>query len=405
MNQSENACARGVGIEAIHAYMGPAFLDVRTLFEKRDLNLDRFDNLMMHQKAVGLPCGDPVTNGVNAAKPIIDALSEEEKGRIEWLVTGTESGVDFGKAVATYCHDQLGLPKTCRLFETKQACYAGTAALQMMVGVVASGVSPGAKGLVIATDVALGIAGTEAQGEAGLDNYAEPSTGTGAVAMLVSDRPKLMAFDLGAYGLHSYEVCDTCRPVVGYETGDSDLSLLSYMDCVQGAYADYQQRVEGADIQETFDYLGFHTPFAGLVKSAHRKLMHKFRRAAPDEIAADFTRRVAPSLKYCTRVGNVYSATTYLALCGLIDQAEPGSRHRIGLFSYGSGCSSEFFSGVLAADAGDKLRQLDMDSALERRYELSFEEYVELMELNSQWGFGVQEKEVDFDSFAVARSH
>ena len=34
---------------------------------------------MMVNKSVALPCEDPVTNGVNAAKPIIDLLSEEEK--------------------------------------------------------------------------------------------------------------------------------------------------------------------------------------------------------------------------------------------------------------------------------------------------------------------------------------
>ena len=84
-----------IGIEAIHAYMGAACVDVRTLFDKRGLNIERFDNLMMEQKAVGLPCEDPVTNAVNAAKPIVDALSPEEKNRIEWVVTGGESGLDF----------------------------------------------------------------------------------------------------------------------------------------------------------------------------------------------------------------------------------------------------------------------------------------------------------------------
>jgi polyketide biosynthesis 3-hydroxy-3-methylglutaryl-CoA synthase-like enzyme PksG len=87
-----------VGIEAINIYGGPAVLDVRTLFEARELNLERFDNLMMEKKSVGLPCEDPVTNGVNAAKPIIDGLSEDEKKRIELVIASTESGLDFGKS-------------------------------------------------------------------------------------------------------------------------------------------------------------------------------------------------------------------------------------------------------------------------------------------------------------------
>ncbi len=389
-----------VGIEAVHAYMGGASVDVRTLFEKRGLNVERFDNLMMREKAVGLPWEDPVTNAVNAAKPIIDALSDEEKARIEWVITGSESGLDFGKSLSTYVHDILGLPKNCRLFETKQACYAGTAALQTVVGALASGMSPGGKALVIATDIDEFAISSEARVEGVTqENYAEPSSGTGAVAVLLSNRPRLFAFDVGAYGLHSFEVMDTFRPTPGETFGDPDLSLLSYMDCAVGAFGDYQDRVEGADYRQTFDYLAFHTPFGGMVKGTHRKLMRKYAKAKPAESEEDFKRRVAPSLHYCERVGNVYSATTFLALCGVIDQALPGRRHRVGLFSYGSGCSSEFYSGVMAADAGDKLRTLGMNEALERRYALSFDEYESLIGASQSAAFGTKSAKISVEPF------
>lgn len=68
-----------VGIEALNAYIGQTSLDIRMLFQKRNLDLSRFDNLMMEKKTVGLSCEDPVSNAVNAAKPVIDSLSEEEK--------------------------------------------------------------------------------------------------------------------------------------------------------------------------------------------------------------------------------------------------------------------------------------------------------------------------------------
>ena len=121
-----------VGIESINAFCGQASLDIRMLFEARDLDLERFNNLMMVEKSVGLPCEDAVTNAVNAAKPIVDALSEEERSRIELIITATESGVDFGKSLSTYIHDYLGLGRKCRLFELKQASYGGTAGLQIL---------------------------------------------------------------------------------------------------------------------------------------------------------------------------------------------------------------------------------------------------------------------------------
>ena len=58
-----------VGIEAINAYVGTAYVGVNELFERRGLSRPRFDNLMMAQRSVALPCEDPVTNGTNAAKP------------------------------------------------------------------------------------------------------------------------------------------------------------------------------------------------------------------------------------------------------------------------------------------------------------------------------------------------
>lgn len=379
-----------VGIEALNVYGGQAFLDIRTLFKARGLDLARFDNLMMNKKAVGLPCEDPVTNAVNAAKPIIVALSEAEKNRIELIITATESGLDFGKSLSTYIHAGLGLSRRCRLFEVKQACYGGTAALQMAANFIAAQVSPGAKALVIATDVARAAVKL---------TYAEPAQGTAAVAMLISQQPTIMELDLGANGYHSYEVMDTCRPEPEVETGDPDLSLLSYLDCLEQSFKSYTERVDGADFQTTFDYLAFHTPFAGMVKGAHRTMMRKLKQAPPDIIEMDFQQRVAPSLKYCVEVGNVYSATTYLALSGLIDHAMINQSKRVGFYSYGSGCSSEFYSGVIKPQSQQKLRQMNINDKLAQRYPLTMEEYDHLLDLNMTWLFGTKDREMDFSEF------
>ncbi|MBV7337987.1 hydroxymethylglutaryl-CoA synthase family protein [Chloroflexi bacterium TSY] len=379
-----------VGIEAINAYVGQTYLDVRTLFEARGLDLARFDNLMMEKKAVGLPCEDPVTNGVNAAKPIIDQLDEADKNSIELLITATESGLDFGKSLSTYIHDYLGLSRQCRLFEMKQACYAGTAALQMAVNYVAA--QPfNVKALVVATDAARSTS---------KETYAEPSMGIGAVAMLVSRQPDIMAMDLGANGLYSYEVMDTCRPRADIELGDPDLSLLAYLDCLEGAYQAYTDRVDGVDFQKTFDYMAFHTPFAGMVKGAHRKLMRGVKPMPPAAIDADFQTRMGPSLVYCVEVGNIYSATVHLALCSLIDNADIQQPKRLGLFSYGSGCSSEFYSGVVTQSAKEKLSQMQIGQRLANRHELSMAEYDSLLDINDEWLFGIQDKAVEIDGYA-----
>lgn len=68
-----------VGIEAMNVFGGSAYLDVMQLAQHRQLDPTRFENLLMKEKAVALPYEDPVTFGVNAAKPLVDALSEAEK--------------------------------------------------------------------------------------------------------------------------------------------------------------------------------------------------------------------------------------------------------------------------------------------------------------------------------------
>jgi polyketide biosynthesis 3-hydroxy-3-methylglutaryl-CoA synthase-like enzyme PksG len=390
-----------VGIESINVYGGQTYMDVRTLFEARGLDLERFGNLMMEKKAVGLPCEDGITHAVNAARPLLDRYSEAEKQRIELVITATESATDFAKSMSTHIHKYLGLSRNCRLFELKQACYGGTAALQMAASWIKSQASPGAKALVLAADTIM-LETPDAQGGApNKFSYAEPSAGVAGMAMIVSDNPAVLTLDFGANGYFSYEVNDVCRPSTKGDAGDPDLSLLSYLDCLEGSFASYISKVEGADFQNTFDYLAFHTPFAGMVKGAHRKAMRTFtKNVKPHEIDSDFQRRVMPSLKYCVQVGGVYSATLYFALCSLLDNIpDLDTPKRVGMFSYGSGCASEFYSGVITPTSQAEIRSMKIGEALANRYSLSMAEYDKLLRQSAQWEFGVNNKEVDIQPF------
>ncbi|WP_321342059.1 hydroxymethylglutaryl-CoA synthase [Breoghania sp.] len=382
-----------VGIEAMNVFGGMAYLDVRELCDHRGLDMPRFENLLMQEKTVALPYEDPVTFAVNAAKPVVDALSAEERARIEMVITCTESGIDFGKSLSTFLHRYLELPSNCRLFEIKQACYSGTAGLQMAVNFVLSQTSPGAKALVVTTDISrFALADAAAVQEWA---YSEPSSGAGAAAMLISDTPHVLALDAGAYGNHAFEVMDTCRPGPDTEAGDADLSLMAYLDCCAGAYEDYARRVEGADFRETFSWLCFHTPFGGMVKGAHRHLMRKLYKAKPAEIAEDFETRLGPSLAYGKRVGNTAGGSVFVALAGTIDTVELSEPRRIGLFSYGSGCCSEFYSGVISPDGKAKLQAMGISKALDERYRLSIAEYEKLLTGEAVVRFGTKNAELD----------
>lgn len=392
-----------VGFEAMNVYAGAAFLDVEKLSIHRNLDTSRFENLLMKQKTVSLPYEDPVSFGVNAAMPIVAALTPEARDRIEMVITCTESSFDFGKSMSTYFHSLLGLNRNCRLIELKSACYSGAAGVQMAINFILSNVSPGAKVLVIATDISrfMVVPGGSALSEDW--SFLEPSGGAGAVAMLVSDTPHVFQFDPGANGYYGYEVMDTCRPAADVEAGNVDLSLLSYLDCCEKSYLEYQKRVAGADFKTTFSYLAMHTPFGGMVKGAHRNIMRKVAKAAPGEIEADFERRVMPGIKYCQRVGNIMGATTMLSLASVIEHGDFDTPKRIGCFSYGSGCCSEFFSGVASKTSQQHIRAMNIREHLDGRYELSMDEYEELLQVSNIMKFGTRNVVPDENFIAQAR--
>ena len=385
------------GIEAMNVFGGTTYLDVNKLAEHRGLDMARFDNLLMKEKSVALPYEDGVSYGVNAAKPILDNLSDKEKDRIELLITCTESGIDFGKSLSTYIHHYLGLSRNCRLFEIKQACYSGTAGFQMAINFILSQTSPGAKALVVCTDIARFMVAEAGDALSEDWSFAEPSSGAGAVAMLVSEQPYVFQMDVGANGYYGFEVMDTCRPIPDAEAGDSDLSLMSYLDCCEGAYKEYEKRVQGSNYRDTFHYLAFHTPFGGMIKGAHRTMMRKMVRAKPDEIEQDFHQRVEPGLKHCQRVGNIMGATALLSLASTIDHGDYASPKRIGCFSYGSGCCSEFYSGVVTKQAQEKQAAFNIEQHLNQRYELDIPQYETLMVRSSDIKFGTRNVELERD--------
>jgi polyketide biosynthesis 3-hydroxy-3-methylglutaryl-CoA synthase-like enzyme PksG len=393
-----------VGIEAINVFGGSAYVNVEKLAGHRKLDATRFKNLLMKEKTIALPYEDPITFGLNAARPLIEAMTPDEKDRIEMVISCTESAFDFGKSMSTYFHKLLGLNRNCRLFELKNACYSGVAGFQMAVNFVLSQASPGAKVLVIATDTSRFM--TVEGGEALTHDWSflEPSGGAGAVALIVSEQPYIFQVDVGANGYYGYEVMDTCRPVPDGDAGDADLSLLSYLDCCEKSFLEYKKRVEGVDFAKTFSYLAMHTPFGGMVRGAHRDMMRKMVKANPREIEEDFERRVMPGMIFCQRVGNIMGATTMLSLVSTVEHGDFREPHRIGCFSYGSGCCSEFFSGVVTKDGQDRVRSLRIKEQLDRRYELSMPEYDSLLVTNNAVKFGTRNVVLETDFIPQARS-
>lgn len=365
MSGNESALTQ-VGIEKIWAYPCTLMVDLLEVAEVRGRPPEEVrDDLLVLTRSINPLWEDPVTMALNAAKPMI---SDEDREDIELVIIGTESAVDQSKAMSTYAHRFLDLKPNCRNYEAKHACYSGTSALMMAAHWVASGAAPGKKALVISTD----------QSRESLNEHYEYVMGAGAVAMLVSDNPRILGLDLRHNGYFTCDALDTFRPTSRVETGNNEVSLFSYLDALESAYGHFLGKIGELDFDAFFQWHIYHVPFGGMAFQAHRTALRGWKRMKKSDAYAHFERKVLPSLKYNMYLGGTYGGSTFLALMGLVDTADVKPGDRVSMFSYGSGSGGEFYPAVLGPDAKELVGAVRLQEQIDARRKLTLDEYEEL---------------------------
>ncbi|MDR0993924.1 MAG: hydroxymethylglutaryl-CoA synthase [Verrucomicrobiota bacterium] len=319
-----------IGIDLLCFHTPSYVMDLRILAEKRGVDPDKFTiGIGQERMAVLPPDQDIVTLAANAALPVVEKAGRDG---IELLIFATESGIDQSKAAALFCHKLLNLPATCRCIEVKEACYGGTAALRLAATMVAA--RPHTKALVLAADVA----------RYDLASPGEPTQGAGAVAMLVSTKPRILALDPET-GFHAEDVMDFWRPNYREEAlVDGKYSTRMYLTTLIQAWKQYTA-ASGRGLADHAHYC-FHLPFTKIAYKAYSRLCKAEGTAEPPK--EELLHLLDMALGYNRQTGNTYAACVYESLSALLDNMpEALDDKRIGLFSYGSGCMAEFFSGVV----------------------------------------------------------
>ena len=294
---------------------------------------------------------DSVTMAANA----VDNL-DCPKERISKLVFATECGLDSAKDNASHVVELCGLPENCEAYDVKAACAASTYGLWQVIDWILSGRGRGKLGLVVCSDKAVYEHKTGA----------EITGGGGAVALLISEDPSMISFDL-EMGDYKSNVRDFWKPL-GNECAvmaeDGKPSIEAYLNSVSPTYKDYINN--GGN--QNFGYLVFHTPYAKMVCKAFTALTE-----LKPEIQGKFESMTADSLKAPSLVGNIYNGSLYLALASLLEIKGRSARGKgVGLYSFGSGSSSKFFRGVVNPEFTN---HFDLFKQLESMNKLSPEKY------------------------------
>ena len=349
-----------IGIDRISLYTSNYFVDLKTIAKARSVDANKYyDGIGQEKMSIPPPDEDVVTLAANAAYPL---MQEDELRDVELLLFATESGIDYSKAAGIYVHGLLEMNSRCRTAELKQACYSGTVGLQLAIGFVAR--NPGKKALVIASDIA----------RYELGSPGEATQGCGAVAMLVSADPRLMAVDTEC-GYYTEDVMDFWRPNYRSEAlVDGKYSTMVYIHALMESWKQYAE-LSGRALSD-LDRFCYHIPFTKMAEKAHKKLCHKVRM---DVDKAGLKTVLGDSLRYSRLIGNCYAASTYVGLSSLLDTSEEDlADRRIGLYSYGSGCVGEFFSGVIQPGYRDWLYADQHRIMLENRTELLYQHYEDI---------------------------
>jgi hydroxymethylglutaryl-CoA synthase len=120
---------------------------------------------------------------------------------------------------------------------------------------------------------------------------------------------------------------------------------------------------------------------------AHRRLLEVDRGAVSDDAYdASNGELVAPGLAAVAQIGNTYTASLYVCLAAMLEaDGRALAGRRIGLFSYGSGCCAEFFTGLVPAGAAT-LGPTGVRDVLARRTLVDVPAYEQLLHASEQGG-------------------
>jgi len=318
-----------IGIDRIGLYTPHYYLDLAVLAQARDVLAEKYHKgLGQYQMAVVPPGEDIVTMAANAAMRV---LQDVDISTIDTVLFATESGIDHSKSAGVFLHHLLKLPASCRVVELKQACYSGTAALQLAMALVAQ--QPTRQVLVIASDCAW----------YGFKSAGESSQGGGAIAMLIKAQPRLLAIEPGA-AYRTHDVMDFWRPnYASVPFVDGKYSLSVYLELLKETFLAYYAQTNRSFADHA--YFCYHNSVPRLVEKSHKMLAEMQGIVLTQE---ELSAAVGPSLHYSRHIGNCYTASLYIGLVSLLDYVKDDlSDKRIGFYSYGSGCVAEYFSGVL----------------------------------------------------------
>ena len=301
------------GIIGHGSYIPRYRIKVEEIAKVWDENADKIKGgLKVKEKSVPGPNEDSATIAVEAGRNALKRAGIQGSD-VGAIYVGSESHPYAVKPTSSIVGESIHASPDFTAADLEFACKAGTAGIQMSMGLVKSGMID--YGLAIGADTAQSKPGdaleySAAAGGAGfVIGEGNPIAEINNTCSYTTDTPDFWRREGEEYPEHG-----------GRFTGEPAyfkhlLSSTKKMMKLQGTS------------HEDYDYFVFHQPNGKFPRKAAKKLGIPLDKVEPGLLVG--------------RIGNTYSGATMLGLANVLDQADPGDR--ILVTSYGSGAGSDSF--------------------------------------------------------------
>lgn len=431
---------RAVGIDALSFYVPNLYLPIEQLAQARDIPyIKLLKGLGLEKMAIPDTNEDAASFAANALLNLIEDYQIDPR-TIGRIYLGTESAVDGSKPTATYALEVVEKQleptygarcfKNCDSVDLTFACIGAVDAMQNCLDWVQAGYDR--KAIVIASDLS----------KYELYSTGEYTQGAGAVAVLLSNDPKLVQIE-NTWGVGMQSVGDFFKPRRLYnkqdilkdaaqdntaslnptgefwESNDQTVSVYKEAPVFDGQYSNacYSDRITEAlehytaqtqsDLLLDSDFLVFHLPYAyhgrriifrnWLASIANTPLMAQLekevgtqednkewmRAASKSSTYLDFVNaKIEVTERGSTQIGNMYTASIFMALTSILWHASTNDisidNNALGLLAYGSGSKAKVAKAKVVSNWKSHLKGASLQSVLDARTAISLEEYQSL---------------------------
>lgn len=412
------------GIDAIAFDVAKLHLPIQTLAKARGIDPDKLEKGLGLLKMT-LPDAhqDTVVFGANALSKLI-TQNNIAPGEIARIYVGTESSIDSSKPIASFLvslmEQQFGEDSfsNCDAVDFTFACIGGIDALQNCIDFVK--LNPEKKAIVISSDIA----------KYDLDSTGEYTQGAGALAILITANPKIIAFD-NNWAVSTKGAFDFFKPyrtlskwiITQDEENDpwfgnleSEIEIHKDQPVFDGQYSNYcyTERTKDAyfklkklknisgSLYQKWDNIIMHLPYAFQGRRMFSEIyaldagspvlygnetseeyQNKIKELSKSPEYREFVnQKLQPAETASSHIGNLYTGSVFMGLLSTLSEyhkkGNDASGKTFGFMAYGSGSKSKAFEGTVQPGWHDAIKKVQLFETLEQNHEIGFDTYLKL---------------------------